>query len=99
MLLAAVTLSGFLGFLATELGWITTEEGVQPWVAQGLMRTSEGFNLAPGIWAGLDGLVALYLFLSVTLVWLLKHIADGGPSDKELEEERSKEAEEGAYAL
>jgi len=38
-----------LGFLATELGWITTELGRQPWVVYGLMRTAEGISpVSPG---------------------------------------------------
>ena len=30
-----------LGFIATIAGWIVTEVGRQPWVIQGLMRTSK----------------------------------------------------------
>jgi cytochrome d ubiquinol oxidase subunit I len=36
-----------LGFLATELGWMTTEVGRQPWVVYGLMRTAEGVSPIP----------------------------------------------------
>jgi cytochrome d ubiquinol oxidase subunit I len=36
-----------LGFIATELGWITTEVGRQPWVVYNLMRTSEGLSRVP----------------------------------------------------
>ena len=32
-----------LGFLATELGWITNEVGRQPWLVYHLLRTSEGY--------------------------------------------------------
>ena len=100
-LLAALTLSGFLGFLAILLGWIVTEEGRQPWVAQGVMRIDEGFTLAPGIGIAFIGFALLYVFLSTTLVWLLKRIATGAPDDADLEEEQVKEGteEESAYAL
>ncbi len=50
-----------LGFLATELGWITTEVGRQPWVVYSLMRTSEGISPIPVgnvVWS-------LILFLTV----------------------------------
>ena len=43
-----------LGFLAVELGWITTEAGRQPWLVYNLMRTSEGVSpIAPGnvVWS------------------------------------------------
>jgi cytochrome bd ubiquinol oxidase subunit I len=100
-LLASLTLSGFLGFLAILLGWIVTEEGRQPWVAQGVMRIDEGFTLAPGIGIAFIGFALLYVFLSTTLVWLLKRIATGAPDDADLEEEQVKEGteEESAYAL
>jgi cytochrome d ubiquinol oxidase subunit I len=43
-----------LGFLATELGWITNEVGRQPWLVYNLMRTSEGISPIPAgnvIWS------------------------------------------------
>jgi cytochrome d ubiquinol oxidase subunit I len=43
-----------LGFLATELGWITNEVGRQPWVVYHLLRTSEGISPIPAgsiIWS------------------------------------------------
>jgi cytochrome d ubiquinol oxidase subunit I len=33
-----------LGFLATELGWITAEVGRQPWVVYNLLRTPDGVS-------------------------------------------------------
>ena len=43
-------------------------------------------------------LAALYVFLSATLVWLLKRIASGAPPEEELEEDQEKQSE-GAYAI
>jgi cytochrome bd-type quinol oxidase subunit 1 len=65
------------------------------------MRIEEGFSLAPGIGVAFIGFALLYLFLSSTLIWLLKRIATGAPDDADLEEEQVKEGteEEGAYAL
>jgi cytochrome d ubiquinol oxidase subunit I len=43
-----------LGFVATELGWITTEVGRQPWLVYHLMRTAEGISPIPAgnvIWS------------------------------------------------
>ncbi len=97
LLLSVITLAGFLGFLAIELGWWTTEQGRQPWVAQGVMRTEEGFTLAPGIGIAFFGFLALYIFLAATLVWLLKRLATGAPPEEEFEE--AQQSEEGAYAL
>lgn len=36
-----------LGFLATELGWVTAEVGRQPWVVYNLMKTTEGISPIP----------------------------------------------------
>ena len=36
-----------IGFVAVLAGWFTTEVGRQPWLIQGVMRTSEG--LSPGL--------------------------------------------------
>jgi cytochrome bd ubiquinol oxidase subunit I len=50
-----------LGFLATELGWITAEVGRQPWVVYNLMKTAEGVSPIPAgnvVWS-------LILFLAV----------------------------------
>ena len=50
-----------LGFIATELGWITTEVGRQPWLVYQLMRTSEGVSPIPAgnvIWS-----LALFLII------------------------------------
>jgi len=54
-----------LGFIATEMGWITTEFGRQPWVVYELMRTSEGISpIAPGnvIWS-----LILFMFFFVLI--------------------------------
>jgi cytochrome d ubiquinol oxidase subunit I len=36
-----------LGFIAIELGWVTTEVGRQPWLVYNLMRTAEGVSPIP----------------------------------------------------
>jgi cytochrome d ubiquinol oxidase subunit I len=43
-----------LGFIATELGWTTTEVGRQPWLVYNLFRTGEGLSPIPAgnvIWS------------------------------------------------
>jgi cytochrome d ubiquinol oxidase subunit I len=50
-----------LGFLAIELGWLTTEMGRQPWIVYNLMRTAEGVSPIPAgnvIWS-----LALFLII------------------------------------
>ncbi len=47
------------GFIAVEAGWTVTEVGRQPWVIQGVMRTSEAVTAMPGI------IYTFYLFTFV----------------------------------
>jgi cytochrome d ubiquinol oxidase subunit I len=50
-----------LGFIALESGWTVTEVGRQPWIIQGVMRTSEAVTKMPGIQYTFY-LFTLYLF-------------------------------------
>jgi cytochrome d ubiquinol oxidase subunit I len=69
-----------LGFIATELGWITNEVGRQPWAVYHLVRTAEGVSPIPVgnvIWS-------LSLFLIIFIVvgasyfyYLLKTLGRG----------------------
>ncbi len=38
----------WIGFVSVIAGWITTEVGRQPWVVQGVMRTSNAASPVPG---------------------------------------------------
>ena len=59
------------GFIATEAGWIVTEVGRQPWVVQGLMRTSDAVTPMPGLVVPLVVFTLLYLGLGAIVVALL----------------------------
>ncbi|MEP7126034.1 MAG: cytochrome ubiquinol oxidase subunit I [Byssovorax sp.] len=67
----AVVASGPLGFIALEAGWLVTELGRQPWIMHGVMRTRDAVtpfpNLLPPFWT----FTGLYLFLGVSVVYLL----------------------------
>lgn len=64
-----------LGFVALEAGWVVTEVGRQPWIIYGIMKTADAVTPMPGlVWPFLV-FTAVYLFLSVTVAWLLlRHI-------------------------
>ena len=74
-LLWGVTIAGVLGFLAVELGWITTEEGRQPWIIYNVMRVSNA--VTPDPWMSISFIVfsIIYLFLGTTLVVFLLRLA------------------------
>jgi cytochrome d ubiquinol oxidase subunit I len=80
LLLACIPLS----LLAINMGWMAAEVGRQPWVVQGLMRTTDGVSpvvSAGEIWAtlGLFGLIYLVLFIA----WLriFTGIVSKGPEE------------------
>jgi cytochrome d ubiquinol oxidase subunit I len=77
-----VRLSPPLGFVAILAGWITTESGRQPWVVQGLLRTSEA--VTPSLTGG-DAALGLALFAAAYGVifpaglWFMLRLAAAGP--------------------
>ncbi len=60
-----------LGFIAVEAGWTVTEVGRQPWIIQGIMRTSDAVTPMPGIAWSFYLFALVYLFLSIAVVFLL----------------------------
>ena len=70
----AILASGVLAFVAMEAGWMVTELGRQPWIATGFLRTRDAVTTAPALDVAFYGFTLLYLFLAVTLAWLLLRI-------------------------
>ncbi len=70
-LLRAIAAAGPLGFVAIEAGWTVTEVGRQPWIIQGILRTSDAVTPMPGLTWTFAGFTALYLFLGLVVAWLL----------------------------
>ncbi len=74
-LLWFVVIAGICGFLAVEFGWITTEEGRQPWIIYNVMHVSSA--VTPDPWMAISFIVfsCIYLFLGTTLVVFLLLLA------------------------
>jgi cytochrome d ubiquinol oxidase subunit I len=70
--LKAVLWSTPLGFIAIEAGWTVTELGRQPWVIQGVMRTSEAVTPMPGLVVPFALFTLLYLGLAGIVVTLIR---------------------------
>lgn len=68
----ALLVSGPLSVLALEAGWTVTEVGRQPWIVQGVMRTSEAITDAPGLWNVLYTTLAVYTVLGLATVFVLR---------------------------
>jgi len=71
-LLRALVVAGPLGLIAIEAGWIVTEVGRQPWIIYGVMRTADAVTPMPGLVVPFVTFTAIYFFLSVILVYLLR---------------------------
>jgi cytochrome d ubiquinol oxidase subunit I len=73
-----------LPIIAAQLGWIATEVGRQPWIVQGLLRTSEG--VSPTVSSGevittLTVFVVLYAILFVAWLRIFTGIIRKGPQE------------------
>ena len=63
-------------FLMNTAGWLLTESGRQPWIVQGLMKTSQAASpsvTTTDIWISLIVFVLLYLVLGVADAYLMIH--------------------------
>jgi cytochrome d ubiquinol oxidase subunit I len=69
--LRAVVWASPAGLVAVEAGWMVTELGRQPWIIQGVMRTSEAVTPMPGLIVPFLVFTLVYLFLGVIVVILL----------------------------
>jgi cytochrome d ubiquinol oxidase subunit I len=72
-----------LPYIAATAGWILTEMGRQPWIVQGLLKTSEANSPSVSTtWLAisLSFFVTLYLALLVVDVWLMRRYARLDPS-------------------
>ncbi len=80
-LLTGIALSGPLSVIAMEAGWFVTEFGRQPWIARGLLRTTDAVTIAPGLDVQFYAFSVVYVILAATCWWLLRRVgthAHGG---------------------
>jgi cytochrome d ubiquinol oxidase subunit I len=70
--LRTLVVSTPLGFVAIEAGWMVTELGRQPWIVQGVMRTSEAVTPMPGLVASLVAVTAVYIALAAIVAALIR---------------------------
>jgi cytochrome bd ubiquinol oxidase subunit I len=69
-----------LGFVAAELGWITTEVGRQPWLVYNLMRVSQGISPIPAgnvLWSIGLFLVIFPVVLASYFYYVFKTLREG----------------------
>ncbi len=61
-----------LGFIAVEAGWTVTEVGRQPWIIWEIMRTEDAVTPMPGIRYSFYIFTAVYVLLTIIVLFLLK---------------------------
>jgi cytochrome bd ubiquinol oxidase subunit I len=65
-----------LPFLMNTAGWLLTESGRQPWIVQGLMKTSQAASpsvSSTDVWISLSVFVVMYVALGVADCYLMVH--------------------------
>jgi cytochrome d ubiquinol oxidase subunit I len=80
-LLRALVVAGPLTFIAIECGWMVTEEGRQPWVIQGYLRTADAATTAPGLNITFLAFSLIYVALAVFSIILLRRLDDTRTTD------------------
>lgn len=71
-LLRALAIVAPFGFICIEAGWMVTEIGRQPWVVQGILRTSDAVTPMPGLVVPFTLFTLLYLLLGAIVVALIR---------------------------
>jgi cytochrome d ubiquinol oxidase subunit I len=83
--LFVLTWAIFTPFLMNTAGWMLTENGRQPWIVQGLMKTSQGASpsvTSTDIWISLTVFVLIYIALGAAdLFLMLRYARRGLPPD------------------
>jgi len=70
-----------LGFIAIVAGWIVTERGRQPWLAQGILRTADAVSpvSAAAIATSLAAIVVVYAVVFSIGVYYIRRMIARGP--------------------
>ncbi|MCT7373935.1 cytochrome ubiquinol oxidase subunit I [Chelativorans salis] len=76
-----------LGFIAILAGWFVTEQGRQPWLVYGLLRTADGVSPVPG--ASVASTLALFVFIYGIVfsmgIYYINRLINAGPKDVPIE--------------
>jgi cytochrome d ubiquinol oxidase subunit I len=74
LFLRLIFLSTPLGFVALEAGWMVTELGRQPWIIQGVMKTSAAVTPMSGLAIPFVLFAVIYVCLGVAVTVLMRHV-------------------------
>ncbi|HBH22548.1 MAG TPA: cytochrome ubiquinol oxidase subunit I [Cytophagales bacterium] len=91
-----------LPVLANQLGWVSAERGRQPWIVQGLLRTSEGVSpsiTATEVMISLSMFFVVYILLFFVWLYVLDREIKHGPEDYTHHPEAGYESKEGRMKI
>jgi cytochrome d ubiquinol oxidase subunit I len=80
----AAVAAGVLPFVMNTGGWLMTESGRQPWIVQGLLKTSNANSpnvSSAQVWTTLVGFVAIFSLLGGVALWLFLREASHVPEE------------------
>jgi cytochrome d ubiquinol oxidase subunit I len=85
--LRVASLAWPLGFVAILAGWLTTETGRQPWIAHGILRTSDALSPVPAaaIAASLAAFLLVYSVVFSIGIYYVNRLIYRGPQGAALE--------------
>jgi cytochrome d ubiquinol oxidase subunit I len=87
-------------FLMTIAGWLLTENGRQPWIVQGLMRTTQGVSPSVSsteVWISLIAFASIYIVLGAADGYLMiRYGRKALEEEPEAEDAREEKQPEGA---
>jgi len=84
-LLWLLVLSGPLGMLAIEFGWLYAELGRQPWILRGIMTVEEGATSSAYVGEMFFLFLGLYAVLGTICIVVLRKLFRNNPAEEELE--------------
>ncbi len=72
LFLWAVVVTGVLGMVGIQAGWVTAEVGRAPWILWGIMKTADAVTDSPTIPQMFWFFVAFYSLVGAVTVWLMR---------------------------
>jgi len=85
-LLKALIFSALCPHIANQVGWMTAEIGRQPWLVQGVLKTSDGVSKSLNLHQvvlSLSLFFLIYIFLFALFIFLLNQKIQDGPSKED----------------
>ena len=73
--LRAAAISGVLGVVCMEAGWIVTEVGRQPWIVYEYMKVEDAATGNTGVWITFVAVVLLYLAVAAATILVLRRMS------------------------